>query len=244
MISESDLSFISLELGDVSSKKLTELVQSINNGKLIDIGIYEGASSRIMVGNSSENNNLIYAIDPVNPIYRSNHPNYFYLKEDSVQVGKNWDNGEVDLVFFDSVHAKEQVLCELYYWWDLIKENGYAVFHDTSWEGYIHKPGHPCEGKKTGNSGMGYDTYGGINWETPDKAIEEFFNIKLNTEQRDIEKNEILKVFEDDFILVETNYSLLGMTFITKKKTSNYKQNILNWSEIFDRRKILLSFFK
>lgn len=244
MITEYELNFIKKELGDVSSKKLMDLVDDIKNGTLVDIGIYEGASSRIMINKSSDNNNIIYGIDPVNPIFNTNHPNYNYIKDDSVYVGETWSNGQVDLVFFDSVHAKEQVLCELYYWWDLIKENGYAVFHDTSWDGYIHKPGHSCEGKKTGNSGMGYDTYGGINWETPDKAVEDFFNLRLNDDDRDIENNKILKIYEDDNILVETNYSLLGMTFIKKKKSFNYKNNIPNWSDIFDKRKILLSFFK
>lgn len=244
MISENEFNFIKSELGDVSSKRLIELVDSIKNGKLVDIGIYEGASSRIMINSSLDNNNIIYAIDPVNPIFKSNHPKYNYIKNDSVYIGETWRDGQVDLVFFDSVHAKEQVLCELYYWWDLIKENGYAVFHDTSWDGYIHKHGHSCEGKKTGNSGMGYDTYGGINWETPDKAVEDFFNIKLNTNEKDIENNQILKIYEDEYIIVETNYSLLGMTFIRKKKSFNYKNNISNWSEIFDKRKILLSFFK
>ena len=228
----------------MSSKKLMDIVKNITNGKLIDIGVYEGASSRVMINNSTQNNNIVFAIDPVLPIFNTSHPNYTYIKDDSVLIGKTWSKGPVDLVFFDSVHAKEQVLCELYYWWDLIKENGYGVFHDTSWDGYIHKSGHPCEGKKTGNSGMGYDTYGGVNWETPDKAIEDFFKIKLNILDRDIENNQILKIYEDDYILVESNYALLGMTFIKKKKSFDYKNNISNWNEIFDKRKILLSFFK
>ena len=148
------------------------------------------------------------------------------------------------LVFFDSVHAKEQVLCELYYWWDLLRVEGYAVFHDTSWKDYIHKPGHSCAGKLTGNTALGYDTYGGINWETPDLAVEEFFGIKLNTEQRDIERDEVIKIYEDDNILVETNYALLGMTFIKKKSLYDYKTNITDWDTVFNKREILLSFFK
>ncbi len=88
MISENELNFIKSELGDVSSKRLMELTDSIQNGILVDIGIYEGASSRIMINNSINNNNIIYAIDPVNPIFNSNHPNYNYIKDDSVYVGE------------------------------------------------------------------------------------------------------------------------------------------------------------
>ena len=196
-----------------------------------------------MIDSCVENNNIIYGIDLI-PNFNSNNPNYNYLREDSVNVGQHWNNGEVNLVFFDSVHAKEQVLCELYYWWDLLTIGGFAVFHDTSWDGYIHKKGHPCEGKYTGNSGLGYDTYGGINWETPDKAVNDFFQVELNGDMRDINSEKIHKIYEDDNILVETIYCDLGMTFITKKNHTDFKSNISNWEQIFKKRQILLSYFK
>jgi hypothetical protein len=243
MILEHELNFIKTELGDISSKRLSETINKIKNGMLVDIGVYEGASSRLMISTAIENNNKVFGIDPV-PGFNSDNPNYKWIKDDSVKIGEEWDKGQVDLVFFDSVHAKEQVLCELYYWWDLIKEGGYGIFHDTSWKGYIHKPGHPCAGKLTGNTALGFDSYGGINWETPDIAIEEFFKIQLNTPTRNIEDNRIISLYEDDYIKVETNYALLGMTFITKKSNFNYKDNINNWEDIFNKRKILLSFFK
>lgn len=243
MILEHELNFIKSELGDVSSKKLSELINSIKNGILVDIGVCDGASSRLMVSTAIDNNNKIFGIDPV-PGFDSDNPNYKWIRDDSVKVGEEWNKSQVDLVFFDSVHAKEQVLCELFYWWDLIKEGGYGVFHDTSWKNYIHKPEHPCAGKLPGNTGLGYDSYGGINWETPDIAIEEFFNIQLNRLDRNVENNEIILIYEDNNIKVETNYALLGMTFITKKSNFNYKNNIDNWFDIFNKRKILLSFFK
>lgn len=243
-LNNQEVSLILNELGGVSSDRLSNTINEIKNGILIDIGVYGGASSRLMIDMSIENNNKIYGIDPI-PGFNSNNPNYTYIKDDSVLVGKEWDKGEVDLVFFDSVHAKEQVLCELFYWWDLIKDGGVAVFHDTSWDGYIHKPGHDAAGKKTGNSALGYDSYGGINWDTPDKAVEEFFNVTINTKERDIEVDKFITIYEDELIKVDTNYALLGMTFIHKKKSSvDYKNNVSNWDEIFSKRDILLSFFK
>lgn len=242
-LNDTEVSFIVNELGGVSAKKLSNTINGIKDGVLVDIGVYEGASSRVMIDMSIENNNKVYGIDPI-PGFNSSNPNYTYIKDDSVLIGKEWDKGQVDLVFFDSVHAKEQVLCELYYWWDLIKVGGTAVFHDTSWDGYIHKVGHCAAGKKTGNSALGYDSYGGIDWATPDKAVEEFFGVMLNAEERDIEDDNFVTIYEDEIIKVVTNYALLGMTFIEKKMNFDYKSNIDNWGEIFTKRDILLSFFK
>ena len=231
------------EICRASTDELTKHINNIKNGILVDIGVYQGASSRLMIDKSIENNNKVYAIDPV-PMFNSNNINYTYIKDDSVLVGEEWDKGNVDLVFFDSVHAKEQVLCELFYWWELINEGGMAIFHDTSWEGYLHHAQHHAYGKPPGNSRKGYDTYGGIDWDTPDKAVENFFNVELCSEERNIKNDEVVILYEDDYIKVDTNYALLGMTFIRKKKHFDYKNNIDNWDEIFAKRKILLSFFK
>ena len=243
MLSENDKRDIIIEMGEVSANKLYDLINSIKDGILVDIGVYAGNSSKMMISNSSSNNNIVYGIDPCE-CFDSTHPNYKRIKDDSVEYGKQWNNGLVDLVFFDSVHAKEQVLCELYYWWDKIKEGGYGCFHDTSWKDYIHKPYHSAAGKLTGNTAKGYDSYGGIDWETPDKAVEQFFRIELNGKFRDIENNSILDIYEDEFIKVQTNYACMGMTFITKKKHYDYRTNIDSWDEIFNKQKILVSFFK
>lgn len=242
-LNESDIALIHNEFGPVSSERLYGEINKVSGGVQVELGVYLGASSRLLIDKCLENNNQVYGIDPI-PYFNSNNPNYHYMQTDSVVTGKDWDKGKVDLVFFDSVHAKEQVLCELYYWWGLIKEGGKAIFHDTSWQGYVHKAGHSCAGKLTGNSGLGYDTYGGVNWDTPDKAVEEFFSIQLNTPERDIDKDAIVLIHEDEYIKVETNYACLGMTFIEKKKDFDYRDNVEDWAETLRLQEVLLSNFK
>ena len=231
------------ELGSASTDKFMSILSEIKNGITVDIGVCEGKSSSLMLNNSIDNNVKVYGIDPI-PYFNTNHPNYTYIKDDSVKVGKEWDKGPVDLVFFDSVHAKEQVLCELLYWWDLIKEGGYALFHDTSWLDYIHKEGHHGAGRKPGNSRQGFDSYGGKDWDTADKAVNEFFKIDLYPPFRNIHEDKIVLIYEDEFIKVETNFASLGMTFIHKKKHFDYKNNITDWTDTIKLRKILLMFFK
>ena len=50
---------------------------------------------------------------------------------DSVTLGKNWDEDPFDIVFIDTIHTREQVLAEMYFWIEHLKEGGYLVFHDT-----------------------------------------------------------------------------------------------------------------
>ncbi len=223
------------ELG-INTLKFLEIKNNLGSDNIfVDLGVETGKSSRILLENSINRKNIVYGIDP--HMYAGHisdcleHPNYNFIKEDSVIAGKNWIFKKPKLVFVDTVHAKEQVLKELYYWWDLLEVNGYLIFHDTNWANYVHKPNHPCAGKRPGNTGLGYDFYSGIAWETPDKAIKEFFNIS------DLD-------YEDDFIKVEHGPDDLGMVFLLKKQEKDYKSGINNWDSIEEKRQILLSNFK
>ena len=139
------------ELG-INSLKFIDIVNNIGtNKKLVDIGVETGKSSRILLNNAIEKNNTVWGIDPIPNMGQDilDNPNYKYLPADSVKTGAEWKNGRVDVIFFDSVHVKPQVMKELYYWWDLLNVGGWAIFHDTNWswtnangatEYYIHKP--------------------------------------------------------------------------------------------------------
>ena len=236
-----NINLVKTEFGEVITNKLYNCINSIHNGTLVELGVDTGASTRLLESSLDSNNNVAFGVDPI-PNYISKSPSYSYLQDNSVEVGKNWKNNPPNLVFFDTVHAKEQVLCELYYWWDLISLNGWAISHDTAWEGYIHKQGHPAAGKACGNTGLGYDSYGGIDWETPDKAVEEFFNINL---KENLTFNDVfVKVFEDENILINANYCNLGMVFIQKKSNFDFKSKINNWGDIFEKQQIILNYFR
>ena len=233
-LSEQDIAgLVDGELGP-NIKKFIEIRKSFGkNNFFVDIGVESGKSSRILMDEAKDLNNYVCGIDPIrdpgiNDIIENDH--YIFLKKDSVSAGKEWRFARPNIVFIDSIHAKEQVLMELHYWWDLLNVGGWAIFHDTQWEGYIHKANHCCAGKKPGNSGLGYDYYAGRAWETPDKAVKAFFGIdSLN--------------YEDEYIQSIHMPESLGMTFIHKKKEKDFKAGISNWEEIEKNRQILLSCF-
>jgi hypothetical protein len=231
------------ELG-INVIKFMEIVENMGNDNIfVDIGVESRKSSKILLNNALNKRNQVYGYDPVKAVESSllENPNYHFIKGDSVENGKNWKNGLVSIVFIDSVHIKPQVISELKYWWDLVKEVGWIILHDTNWvwiddngnkQYYIHKLTHSCAGKKAGNLGTGCDNYAGIDWETPDCAIREFFKIdKLN--------------IENDIIKSINGTESLGMTFIYKKKNYDYKSDISDevWFKYEQERESVLKLF-
>jgi SAM-dependent methyltransferase len=236
------------ELG-INVIRFMEIVNSMGkNNTFVDIGVETGKSSKILLNNAIENNNKVIGIDPIpamDPAILEN-PNYVYIKGDSVHFG-NVVGAEylpISIAFIDSIHADVQVLCELKAWWKHIKVGGWAIFHDTAWtwldengnkQYYIHKPNHPCAGRKTGNSAQGCDVYGGIHWPTPDSAVKRFFGLK-NLEEG---------IFETEDIYLEHSKKDLGMTFIKKKTSRDFSTDISEeeWSGIENKRVYLLRSF-
>ena len=213
---------------------LYECVRSMGNDNIfVDCGVAEGYSSTVFLMDSEKHNNKVYGIDVgFRALWDSvsNHPNYNKILGDTSTIGKKWNNGEISILLIDSVHVAQQTMVELYFWYKHVKEGGIIAFHDTQWEGYIHKPSAPDAGYPPGSSKKGYDDHGGRKWPTVDKGVKDFFNIDdLN--------------YEDDFIKSTHNPEDMGFTIIEKKKTYNYIGDIDNWDSIFEDRNFLINYF-
>jgi cephalosporin hydroxylase len=166
--------YVKSDIGIKNAINLHNIIESLgSNNIFVDLGVWHGFTSHIFLINSEAKNNKIYGVDisfDAADTLVVNHPKYKSIIGDSSTIGKNWQNGEVSLVFVDTCHVKEQVMCELLFWYEHVKEGGYMCFHDTNWPEDV------------------YDNYGGINWQRPEEAIKSFFNIKdLNYEDEYIE---------------------------------------------------------
>jgi hypothetical protein len=163
-----------IRYGDLGPSRpyIYEIVKNLTNSKIVELGAGYGESSQIFLLNSDTNNNKLYSIDvsfSLLPQHIQQYNNFIPILGDSPTIGKYWID-PVDVLFVDTFHIKQQVLCELYYWYSHIKNNGYIIFHDTNWP----------EDK--------YDAYGGINWPRPEEAIKVFFGInQLNYEDEFIQ---------------------------------------------------------
>ena len=118
---------------------LADLVRTFKNARFIDLGVRLGASSAIMSIETEKNNNQVCGCDLMFDGFEKNgarfvNSNYMCYQADSVTLGKNWDEDPFDIIFVDTIHTREQVLAELYFWSNHIKEDGYFIFHDSHWE--------------------------------------------------------------------------------------------------------------
>lgn len=182
----------SSDLGS-NAQVLSNFVRGKTNSVFLDLGVRDGYSSAILALNSKNNDNKVYGVDVNFNNFRSElveGENYLQLEGDSSTIGKYAeieDLNNVDFVFVDSLHVREQVLCELFYWVPRIKEGGTVAFHDSHWP----------EGKR--------DQAGDRSWNRVDEAIKDFFGL------------ETLEDYEDDNLKVSCYPDSWGMTFVTIK---------------------------
>ena len=193
------------------------LVCTFKNARFIDLGVRLGASSAIMSIETEKNNNQVCGCDLNYDGFFKNgskfvSEDYTCYQSDSVTLGKNWDEDPFDIIFVDTIHTREQVLAELYFWSNHIKENGYFIFHDSHWE-------------KEGG-----DVIGGVEWKRVDEAITDFFNLPTNVME--------MNTYENKNISLRHYPGSYGMTFVQIKTLDSivkFKENV-DWDEVFKIR--------
>jgi predicted O-methyltransferase YrrM len=186
----SEQELASCDLGNNNILRMYNVVEKAGeNKKFVDLGVRQGVSSSIFLYNAEEKNNTVYGADLDFNFLNSklkNSKKYYTLLADTVTLGKRWNEGNIDILFVDTLHIKEQVLCELYYWAEKINENGVIIFHDTAWE----------EGKK--------DTIAEREWDRVEDAIHEFFSINtLNYKDEFIESLHFTESYGMTFIKIK-----------------------------------------
>ena len=203
----------------INASRLNGLITTKENSVFVDIGVREGMSSGVMGIDSKDKGNKVYGVDV--SWDNLNHgmienADYYQLTGDSSTIGKYAEledlNG-ISVLFIDSLHVKEQVLCELFYWVPRLKKGSTVVFHDSHWA-----PGQ-------------HAVINGKSWPRVDEAIREFFGL------------DTLEDYEDDNIKVECYPESYGMTFVTLKKFNKgiKRPKTVDWTTTFQQRNELIS---
>jgi len=205
----------SCDLGE-NAWKLADLVRTMRNARFMDLGVRSGPSSAVMSIEADERNNQVCGCDlGFTGFFRDAHhlvsDNYICYEYDSVTLGKVWDEDPFDIIFVDTEHTREQVLAELYFWSNHLKEGGYFVFHDSHW---------PVPGP----------VIGGRQHERVDVAITDFFGLPKSVRE--------MTTYEDENISLQHYTPSYGMTFVQVKSLEGMqkvKQNI-DWDQVFEAR--------
>lgn len=188
---------------------LLDKVKSKQNSTFVDLGVRHGVSSFILLTDSEKNNNYVYGVDLVNSVLPAvmQHPRYSLILNDSVTAGREWDaTKKVDILFVDTLHIREQVLCELNAWYPHLNNKALIVFHDTNW---------PIDKK---------DYYRGQFWERPEEAIKDFFELMdLNYEDKNIKVEHYSESWGMTFVQLKNKRKKYG-------KNVNWEE-VLNFNE-------------
>ena len=145
----------------INCDKLLGIASAYRNSTFVDLGVRTGISSDILLHKADERNNFVYGVDVSFNMcgIENNTPRYTKILGDSVTVGKNWNRGKIDGLFVDTLHIKEQVMCELKYWWKHLNNKSFIVFHDSNWP----------TGKR--------DVINGISYDRVEDGIKSFFGV-------------------------------------------------------------------
>ena len=151
---------------------------------------------------------------------------YERYQSDSVTLGKNWNKDPFDIIFVDTLHTREIVLAELYFWSKHINEGGYFIFHDTHL-----------------NVGRNYEI-AGKNWKTPDEAVIDFFNIPSKLCKGTAHQAISVSEYENDDIELKHYTEDYGMTFVkikTLDAIERFKSGV-DWDYVFEQRNWLMKY--
>lgn len=225
------LSDPSNDLGD-NAWKLVDLVKTMNNKRFIDLGVRNGASSAVLSVDADKNNNKVSGCDlDFAGFFRNGsrfvQGDYTCYQYDSVTLGKNWDEDPLDIVFVDTLHTREFVLAELYYWMHNINEGGYFVFHDTH---MVNR---------------GDYVIGGVAWSTPDEAVADLFGLPDDMRNGPLHEAITISEYEDDDIELKHYPDSYGMTFVKVKSLDaieRFKSRI-DWKDVFEKRNFLIDLY-
>jgi cephalosporin hydroxylase len=181
---------------------LLERVKKISGGNFVDLGVRFGTSSYILLQDSDKNDNHVYGVDisqNVEDIIVNNY-RYTFILSDSVLAGENWDSDKsVNILFIDTLHIKDHVLCELNAWYKHLSDKALLVFHDTNW---------PPDKR---------DYYKGQYWDRPEEAIKQFFDIdELNVDNENIKVEHFPYSWGMTFVQLKNKNKQFGEKIIWK----------------------------
>lgn len=154
-----------MNLGDlgINGERFAQRLAGLGNGcTFIDVGVREGVSSEIMLIDAIKRGNDVIGIDASEcPPTLRKRDCYGFLQGDSVSelvdLATWLEGADVSAAMVDTLHIAEQVMCETYYLWPMLKHGGFIAYHDTSWPVW----------KK--------DHYLGRDWDTPDVGVMKMF---------------------------------------------------------------------
>lgn len=133
-----------------------KIANSIKNGKIIEIGSFEGLSLSYIKHTILNNNNKIWCVEPFlrkKLVDNAKEWGIEIINESSEIASKRFPDNFFDLVFIDANHSYENVKLDINLWLPKVKNKGILAGHDyhSGWPGVIKAVDELLPSKKINN---------------------------------------------------------------------------------------------
>lgn len=118
---------------------LTEELNDFINPQILEFGVKEGRSTKIFLDYCKKKNGKLYSVDIDDYSYLFEDPNWKFIKsrDDNFEYLKNEIPKKFDIIYLDSLHEANHVEKIFYYYFNLLKINGFFFIDDISWLPYL-----------------------------------------------------------------------------------------------------------
>ena len=114
-------------------------LNDISNPKILEFGVREGRSTKILLDYCKKNNGELFSIDIEDYSNLFSDKNWHFIKsrDDDFDNLKSKIPDEFDFIYLDSLHEAEHVKKIFYYYFNYLKINGIFFIDDISWLPYL-----------------------------------------------------------------------------------------------------------
>ena len=114
-------------------------LNDISNPKILEFGVREGKSTKILLDYCKKNNGELFSIDIEDYSNLFSDKNWHFIKsrDDDFDYVKGKIPDEFDFIYLDSLHEAKHVEKIFYYYFNYLKINGIFFIDDISWLPYL-----------------------------------------------------------------------------------------------------------
>ena len=114
-------------------------LNDISNPKILEFGVREGRSTKILLDYCKKNNGELFSIDIEDYSNLFSDKNWHFIKsrDDDFDYVKGKIPDEFDFIYLDSLHEANHVKKIFYYYFNYLKINGIFFIDDISWLPYL-----------------------------------------------------------------------------------------------------------
>lgn len=122
-------------------KIIKEYIKNIDKPSILELGVREGASTKMFLDVCDQNNGKLISVDILDCSKVSSNPKWKFIhsSDDNFELINKLLNEKIDILFIDSLHEPNHVKKVFYNYYNFVKINGLIFIDDVVWLPYVEK---------------------------------------------------------------------------------------------------------